>query len=878
MEIPVWNGTIALHKYQSQLLGANPGTTMSESKSKDTAIGGRTLLSKRLRRMITGNPVQELLVHNFNRSNISYLCSHDFRSRFPIRGLKQFGGGNWGMNEINKDAVKDKLNVWLLRTQNFWNEITIPLGKSALNKQFQISKVDEDLEPEIDFMVEQTIDTRTPKGDLSPAAVNSIEQFSRLNGLTGRQMQTQFKTHAPVAIRKEARSLLEYCCFHFLARDASDVHPSIKDAAFRRLMFITMLAWQHPYHEDAKQAGYAPENFNLLKRALVEEEAFVRIAPAIAGVADRPTAHHLFRALVGDKSGLSLAVWNTYLSEIVRVHQGRESHCVGKGSKLELGPGEHILCIGASSKRPVLKWNKNIAWLGRLTLTDRALYFEGNGPTQHQKAIRLDLTKCDAKVEKTKVGPFGVSLFDSAVSVSTSSKSEAWILEFVDFHGEMRRDVWHAFIEEIISVYAFIREYGPDDNDPALGYVYGARKGKTKAVTSAGNSIARLQSLQSMLARTVEDPIKILQFSYLKNAPSGDIVYQTLAVEFWGGCLEIKSTKKIYKFEGNGSSTQDILGVGPHAVGSDGSAYLRRWMRSLSWGTGKSVEFWKHNSSRQALVVGRNLVVDDLSLVERAVLICKEKSQMVEKTQATIDAALIKGIPSNIDLFKELMLPFAVITTNFRKLRHWEHPPLTISFLVVAYTLIYKNWLGYIFPTLLIIVAATMLMLKGLKAQGRLGRSFGKVTIQEQPPSNTIQKIIALKEALAEVEHYLQNVNVALLKLRTVVISGQTQVTNEVAFALLGMAAVLLIFPFKYVCAFILLDQFTRELEFRRNMVVQFVTYLKDRWATIPAAPVVVVPYEGDEASDPPEDAGQNLPGQGTTGESSIDEWVGPTK
>lgn len=69
-----------------------------------------------------------------------------------------------------------------------------------------------------------------------------------------------------------------------------------------------------------------------------------------------------------------------------------------------------------------------------------------------------------------------------------------------------------------------------------------------------------------------------------------------------------------------------------------------------------------------------------------------------------------------------------------------------------------------------------MLTLKGLKEQGRLGRSFGQVTIRDQPPSNTIQKIIAVKDAMRDVENYLQNLNITLLKIRTITLSGQPQV------------------------------------------------------------------------------------------------------
>lgn len=80
------------------------------------------------------------------------------------------------------------------------------------------------------------------------------------------------------------------------------------------------------------------------------------------------------------------------------------------------------------------------------------------------------------------------------------------------------------------------------------------------------------------------------------------------------------------------------------------------------------------------------------------------------------------------------------------------------------------------FPATLIVLAIGMLTLKGLKEQGRLGRSFGKVTICDQPPSNTIQKIVALKDAMHDVECYLQNLNVTLLKLRTILLAGQPQV------------------------------------------------------------------------------------------------------
>lgn len=732
--------------------------------------------------------------------------------------------------------------MWLGKAQTLLTEVAAPLVKPGQGRkpalERQLDKIDVHEEG---FMVsELTVERRTPNGFLSFAAVVSIEQFGRMNGLTGRKMQKIFEALAPEHVRYDARSLVEYCCFRYLSRESSDFHPSLKELAFQRLIFVTMLAWENPYSRDG-DTQFSQDNSSLQTR-LVGEQAFVRIAPAIEGVADTSTAHHLFKALVGNEQGISLSMWTTYIGELFKVHQGRKSYEIGD----VLLSDEQLLCIGSSRKRPVLKWEENIAWPGNLTLTDSALYFEAIGLAGTKKSIRLDLTHHGSRVEKARVGPFRSKLFDSAVSVSSGLKSETWVLEFVDFGGEMRRYVWHAFISEVISLYDFIREYAPSDDDPSIHQVYGAHKGKRKAIRSAANSIARLQSLQ-FIRKLSEDPAKLVQFTYLRNVPYGDVVLQTLAVNFWGGQLITNFKQADHQQSQWVRLSEDLPGGNGHVFDIDGSIYLCKWMRSPSWTSSSSVSFWKNSLAKRGIVLGKNLVVADLGLVERAALTCKEKSQIVEKTQATIDAAMIKGIPSNIDLFKELLLPFVVVAKTFDKLRCWEEPWLTSSFLMFAYTIIFRNLLSYVFPVSLIIMATAMLLLNGLKEQGRLGRSFGKVTIRDQPPSNTIQKIIALKEAMADLENYLQNLNVSLLKIRTIILSGQPEITTQVALVLLGAAAILLVVPFKYVLAFLLLDLFTRELDFRREMVLKFKSFVRERWASVHAAPVAVLPYESDE-------------------------------
>ncbi|KAI9087193.1 hypothetical protein K1719_030828 [Acacia pycnantha] len=791
------------------------------------------------------SPTTKFYVISYNKGEF---CKYKFPARivseqkFPFKFLRQSLGDKWKLNDISASSIQEGMNTLLSKTQDFLNDVSSPLAKSGQNRKsgpeddfgFQVM---EDI-----FMVEPTIDRRTENGILSFAAVICIEQFSRMNGLTGKKMQKIYEALVPESVSRDARNLVEYCCFRFLSRDNSDFHPSLKEPAFQRLIFITMLAWENPYGDELSSI---PEKTSFQSK-LITEEAFVRIAPAVSGVADRPTAHNLFKSLAGDQGGITLSLWLTYINELVKVYEGCKSYHIPEFPQLS---EERILCIGSNSKRPVLKWEKNMAWPGKLTLTDKAIYFETVGLLGEKKAMRLDLSYEGLQVEKAKVGPLGSSLFDSAVSISFSPKSESdtWVLEFIDLGGDMRRDVWYALLSEIIASHKFVHEYGPDDSDESLYDVYGSHKGKEKATASAINGIARLQVLQHM-RKLLDDPAKLVQFSYLKNAPHGDIVLQTLAVNYWSGPLVTGFMNTRNKLTQETRPSNESPDSRDHVFDIDGSVYLQKWMKSPSWGSGASTNFWKNSSIKQGLVLSKNLVVADLSLVERAAVICKIKCQAVEKTQATIDAATLQGIPSNIDLFKELMFPLSLTVRNFEKLRRWEEPHMTVAFLAVFYTVIVRNLLSYVFPIMLMILGAGMLTIRGLKEQGRLGRFFGKVTIRDQPPSNTLQKIIAVKDAMRDVENQMQQVNVALLKMRAILLSGHPQVTTEVALLLLFSASVLLIIPFKYILSFLILDLFTRELGFRREMVKKFISMVRDRWHAIPAAPVVVLPYENDES------------------------------
>jgi hypothetical protein len=155
-----------------------------------------------------------------------------------------------------------------------------------------------------------------------------------------------------------------------------------------------------------------------------------------------------------------------------------------------------------------------------------------------------------------------------------------------------------------------------------------------------------------MLGHSPDDPRGLLQFSSIKDAPSVELVFETLAVTSWAGRMDSRA-KELNASNGG----EELQAVGQNAMGEDGSVYLSRWMTSPTWNSTKSQNFWKayKGGANRGLVLGKNYVVGGLTNLDRAVRAWREQSRVIDKTKATIDGAKVKGIPTNVDLLKVLL-------------------------------------------------------------------------------------------------------------------------------------------------------------------------------------------------------------------------------
>ena len=62
------------------------------------------------------------------------------------------------------------------------------------------------------------------------------------------------------------------------------------------------------------------------------------------------------------------------------------------------------------------------ACAGRLTLTNKALYFEASGVMSYEPALKINLwrTYVDHQVKAASTGPWGAPLFDKAISYQST--------------------------------------------------------------------------------------------------------------------------------------------------------------------------------------------------------------------------------------------------------------------------------------------------------------------------------------------------------------------------------------------------------------------------------------------------------------------------
>ncbi|KAL5982985.1 hypothetical protein ACLOJK_017065 [Asimina triloba] len=613
-----------------------------------------------------------------------------------------------------------------------------------------------------------------PLPQLSPIANSVIARCARILQLSTEELQRHFETEFPERFEDPAtyaRNLLEYGSYRAL-RIVTQRPDHLADREFRCLTYDMMLAWeasggaegeslpketassnsQETEDEDGALLFYTNSTRMAVQvddKKTVGLEAFSRIAPACPAVADIITVHNLFDALTSDSGGqLHFLIYDKYLGSLDKVIKAAKSASQqAPTSNLQLAEGEIILDIdGTVPTQPVLQHIGISAWPGRLTLSDRALYFEAFGVGLYDKAVAYNLAMDLKQVVKPELtGPLGARLFDNALMYKSTSIEEPVYLEFPEFKGHSRRDSWLGISLEVLHVHRFIRKFD-------LNHIQ-----KAEALSKAILGIFRYRAVREAFHIVPSHFKTLLIFELADKLPGGDMLLETLSNR-----LELLATNS-----GNDDAS----------VGIPGRARMQTHFFPFSVMTLANLCFVlpKEIGLPEAaeFYVG-DVSVGQLNPLQVAVKQLKFGSSKVEAAQATVDQVKIEGIDTNLAVMKELLFPIVELARRFHFLASWEDPLKSSIFLLLFSYAIYSDLLS-------MLRFHNKRKMKALQSQTEFAKHHTKgkpleAFIVKPPPSkNTVEQLITLQEGLSQLETHLQAGNIVLLKLRALMFAALPQ-------------------------------------------------------------------------------------------------------
>ncbi|PON87750.1 hypothetical protein TorRG33x02_164450 [Trema orientale] len=652
------------------------------------------------------------------------------------------------------------------------------------------------------------------------------------------ELQHHFGTEPPENVNElltYARNFLEFCSYQAL--QIVSRHPDyLSDKEFRRLTFDMMLAWEAPSVESkpleketessSKQEVEDESGWSLFYSSstsmavqvddekTVGPEAFARIAPACAVVADIITVHNLFDALTASTGcRLHFLVYDKYIRSLGKIIKAVKNALVSSIGNLQLAEGEIVLDVdGSVPTQPVLQHIGISAWPGRLTLTNYALYFESLGVGLYDKAIRYDLATDLKQVIKPELtGPLGARLFDKAVMYKSTSIADPVYFEFPEFKGNSRRDYWLDIGLEILYAHRFIRKNN----------LKGTQKSEVLARAILG--IFRYHAIREAFHFSLSHYKTLLPLNLAESLPRGDFILETLLSRL----LLINADTAQHDFSGSPSAKQE----------QKTSPVSLLALLQLGFILQKEVKL-----DEKAIVVG-DICVGETNPLEMAVKQSVSDTSSAEAAQATIDQVKVEGIDTNVAVMKELLFPVIELASRLLLLASWEDPYKSMMFLLFACYCILRGWIRYILPSLFLFVAVLMLWRRHFNK----GKPLEPFRITPPPTRNAVEQLLTLQEIISQVEALIQTGNIVLLKIRALLFAVLPRATDCVVLLLVFLAAVFAFVPFRYIVMLIFLEAFTREMPYRKESSDKLVRRVREWWVRIPAAPVQLIKPESEK-------------------------------
>ncbi|KAG9157693.1 hypothetical protein Leryth_022906 [Lithospermum erythrorhizon] len=634
--------------------------------------------------------------------------------------------------------------------------------------------------------------------ELSPVANIVVRTCSRILDISMGQLKEKFEEEVLESIKHPshyAKNFLQYCSFR--AIDLFIQAPGfLDDKKFRRLTFDMMVAWEVP-------AAASQPLLNMDGDVSVGSDAFARIAPAVPIISNVFVNDTIFEVLTASTGGrLHFSAYDKYINGLenaVKRLKIQSDSSLLVASRLQRG--EKILEVdGTVTGQPVLEHVGTSAWLGRLVLTDYALYFQAHRMVSYDNPKTYDLSeKLDQVVRPELTGPWGTRLFDKAVLYKSKSLSEPVLMEFPEFKRHTRRDYWLSIIHEVLLAHRFINKFhlsGVQRDEVLLNTVFG---------------ILRLQALRDMNSTTPLLFGDLLMFNACELLPGGDLILEIFAKMSTGRELEHTDSCK---------SGSRLFSTSALATG-------------CTMGVITATSF-KHPN--EVGIVFGEFTFRKVSPLEKAIKESRSSHKKLVLAQATVDGVKLDGIDTNLAVMKELLSPVVKLGNRLISLVYWDDFLKSAVFCLAFTCIIIRGWLAYTFALLLVLFAAAIILMRCFKQPG----PADKLKVVPPPPMNTMEQLLAVQNGITQVEELIQDGNVILLKIHGLLLSIFPQATEKCAIVLIATALLLAFLPGKYIVLVVFLEIFTKYSPLRRADTERTTRRLKEWWFSVPAAPVLL--------------------------------------
>ncbi|KAK9289941.1 hypothetical protein L1049_008103 [Liquidambar formosana] len=626
-----------------------------------------------------------------------------------------------------------------------------------------------------------------------------------------------------------SRKLVEFCCSKALHFICTNIEAKISDGSYSRFTFDMMLASERPTSDDeeshtecvakekeeskipitvpSEQDDDIPLFYSDIMPLLVDgernigEDAFVWLASLVPLTADIINGRFTFETLTAPTAyRLHYPAYDKFLKEIDKCIKHLQKQATPKG--VELADDEYILHVeGTAGSQRAIRHIGGTSWPGSVTLTNYALYFEASGVISYEDAIKLDLSKdIEHSVKPAATGPWGAPLFDKAIVYESPEWPEGIVLEFPEITSSTRRDHWLSLIKEIILLHMFLSKF--KIKSPIQAWEMHAR-------TILG--IVRLHAAREMLRLSPPAPTKFLIFALFEDLPKGDYVLEQLA-----------------------ESLKDVSSGHPCSA----SSILRNL--NLYPSTISSIEV-KEVGEEVISVSGQ---ADSLSSLESTINQVREEAKEVEIAKATAETIKEEGHSESVLVLVELLSPLKSWFHWFQAVLTWERPAQTLI-VIATYSTNHLHWIGKAIAAFLVWLVAKMLRAR----QEGIKDKCTEIVVCTASDQSTMESIVSAQQGLQTVHEMVQTANIAILKIRSILVYRAPKHANTVIMVLTGSTVILAVVPFKYIIMGVTLYCFTTTSKLGKHRGQEpGDRRLKEWWDSIPVIPVKVV----DKVPDSP--------------------------